>query len=107
MAAKKTAAPAVATTVAPAAPAIPDTAQILAMLQAAGIIPAAAAAPAKAAKAAKAAAPADASMKIDFGKLRQTGASRPSSSGKTILLPVMGKDGDVTFGGTLWVKVGK
>lgn len=62
------------------------------------------AAPAPKAKAAKAEAPAQ--LAIDFSVLRQTGKSRPSSTNKSILIPVMGKLANgSTIGGTLWVKV--
>lgn len=57
---------------------------------------------AKAKPAAKASAPA---MQLDFSCLRQTGATRQSSSGKTVLVPVMGKlPNGTVIGGTLWVK---
>ena len=42
---------------------------------------------------------------LEFGCLRQTGKTRLSSSGKSTLVPVMGKTVDgLLIGGTLWIK---
>ena len=87
-------------------PAANDMATIIAALQAQITAlsdkPAAPAAPKKATVAAKAV---PAEKVIDFGCLRQTGKTRASNSGKTMLVPVMGKMPDGTVvGGTLWVK---
>jgi hypothetical protein len=61
-------------------------------------------APAQKAKA-EPAKPAPQVMDLSGVTLRATGASRPSSSGKTILVPVSGKLANgATVGGTLWVK---
>ena len=110
------AAPAQAAPAAPAADKPAVNAEVLALLLKNGVDPAAAliaaglvaapqAAPAKQLEAAKASeTPKDEPKPLNF-ILHPTGGMRPSSTGKTVLIPVGGKTSDGRkCGGTLWIK---